>query len=103
MQAVGATFFIVSALLFMFEEQPKWYLPQPQRIGWHVGFWNLVGAVGFFLSGLFGFWSEPSGVLQLGGTAVSTFWGSYAFLLGSYLQLLEALNTRWDNIKWGCC
>lgn len=92
-QVVGACFFITSALLFMLEEQRTWYRLQPQRIGWHVGFWNLIGALGFFLSGVFGFWSEPQGVLQVGGTAVSTFWGAWAFLIGSYLQLLEALNT----------
>lgn len=99
-QVVGASFFIASALLFMLEEQPTWYRLQPQRIGWHVGFWNLVGALGFWLSGFFGFWSEPQGVLQVGGTAASTFWGAWAFLIGSYLQLLEAINTRWD--RCGC-
>jgi hypothetical protein len=30
--------------------------------------------------------------VQLGGTNASTFWGSYCFLIGSYLQLLEAVN-----------
>jgi hypothetical protein len=135
---VGATFFIASSLLFMLEEQPAWWRPKPGRIGWHVGFWNLVGSgapwlgprelfpatrgpkhgsthpsprpkpnrpctptptppptpdppVGFWLCGFFGFW-EPNRTLQTGGTAASTFWGSYAFLIGSYLQLLEAVN-----------
>lgn len=34
-------------LLFMLETQPKWYIPAPRVLGWHIGFWNLVGAFGF--------------------------------------------------------
>lgn len=29
---------------------------------------------------------------QKWGTALSTFWGAWAFLLGSYIQLVETLN-----------
>lgn len=101
-QCVGASFFIVSAWLFMLEEQPAWWRPQPQRAGWHVGAWNLVGSVGFWLSGFFGFWAVPAGIMQVGGTAGSTFWGSYAFLIGSYIQLLEVLNKHPERIKWTC-
>lgn len=103
LQVVGASFFIISAFMFMLEEQPRWYLPQPQRIGWHVGFWNLIGAIGFLLSGVFGMLAVPQGTYQVGGTAASTFWGSYAFLIGSYLQLLEVLNKHPDDIKWKLC
>lgn len=100
LQMVGATFFIVSAWAFMVEEQPAWYLPQPQRIGWHVGFWNMVGSVGFFLSGAFGLFAVPQERFQISGMAGSTFWGSYAFLIGSYLQLLEAVNKHPDSLQW---
>lgn len=100
LQVVGASCFIISAIMFMLEEQTAWYLPAPLRIGWQVGFWNLLGAIGFWLSGLFGFWAVPAHRLQLWGTAMSTFWGSYAFLIGSYLQLLEAVNKHPDSIKW---
>lgn len=100
LQMVGASFFIISAWAFMVEEQPAWYLPQPQRIGWHVGFWNMVGSIGFFLSGAFGLFAVPQERLQIGGMAASTFWGSYAFLIGSYLQLLEAVNKHPDSLQW---
>lgn len=89
---VGATFFIASSLLFMFELQPAWWPPKPLLIGWHAGFWNMIGAVGFWLSGFFGLWAVPAAKYQLGGTVLSTVCGSYAFLIGSYLQLLEAVN-----------
>ena len=36
--------------MFMFEVQPNWYHIRPfNSLGWHVGFWNLVGALGFTL------------------------------------------------------
>ncbi|WIA14389.1 hypothetical protein OEZ85_002917 [Tetradesmus obliquus] len=98
-QVVGASFFIASSLLFMLEVQAAWWRPKPLLIGWHVGFWNLVGSVGFWLSGLFGFWAVPSGRYQLGGTILSTFWGSYAFLIGSYVQLLEAVNKHPQSLS----
>ncbi|KAF6253914.1 hypothetical protein COO60DRAFT_1703584 [Scenedesmus sp. NREL 46B-D3] len=98
-QVVGATFFIASSLLFMFEVQPAWSPPKPLLIGWHAGFWNMIGAVGFWLSGFFGFWAVPAAKYQLGGTVLSTFWGSYAFLIGSYLQLLEAVNKHPQHLS----
>lgn len=100
LQMAGASFFIISALAFMIEEQHRWYVPAPLKIGWHVGFWNLIGAIGFFLSGAFGLYAVPQERYQIGGMAGSTFWGSYAFLIGSYLQLLEAVNKHPDSLQW---
>ena len=31
----------------MLETQKKWYLPAPKVLGWHIGLWNLIGAIGF--------------------------------------------------------
>lgn len=31
----------------MLETQPKWYIPAPNVLGWHIGFWNMIGAFGF--------------------------------------------------------
>ena len=31
----------------MLETQRKWYVPAFGVLGWHIGFWNLVGAIGF--------------------------------------------------------
>lgn len=34
----------------MLETQPKWYVPAFGVLGWHIGFWNLIGALGFTVS-----------------------------------------------------
>jgi hypothetical protein len=49
-QVIGGSGFIASGLLFMLETQPKWYIPAPKTLGWHIGLWNLIGAVGFTVS-----------------------------------------------------
>ena len=77
----------------------------------HVGVWNLVGAIGFTLCGALGYASFassgvstcflsvtfiPNSVLFVPGqvnyqSVLSTFWGSWAFLIGSVMQLWESL------------
>ncbi|BDA50807.1 hypothetical protein COCOBI_17-0250 [Coccomyxa sp. Obi] len=91
-QVLGSCCFITAALLFMLETQPNWWHIQPFNLGWQVGFWNLIGGIGFWLSGFFGFWQYPAQIYQKWGTSLSTFWGAWAFLLGSYIQLVEMLN-----------
>lgn len=78
-QVVGGTGFIVSSFLFMVEVQRKWYIPEPSMLGWHIGFWNLVGALGFTLCGALGFAIENSAYEYASG--LSTFIGSWAFLV----------------------
>ncbi|GAA5895659.1 hypothetical protein JCM6882_000363 [Rhodosporidiobolus microsporus] len=99
MQVLGAPCFVIAGLLLAVEVQTRWYLPALNRIGWHIGMWNVVGGFGFFFSGLFGIFRQTSladpSRYQYWGTAFSTFWGSWAFLIGSYLQLLETLN-KWS-------
>mmetsp|Transcript_11951 Transcript_11951/g.19297 ORF Transcript_11951/g.19297 Transcript_11951/m.19297 type:complete len:388 (-) Transcript_11951:440-1603(-) len=97
-QVVGSIGFTVSSYIFMLETQPSWYRIQPKKIGWHVAFWNLIGSIGFLLSGIFGFWefSPNSSDLIRWGSSFSTFWGSISFLVGSYLQFLEVIN-RYPN------
>ena len=46
-QVVGGIGFVISGLLFMLETQKKWYLPAWGTLGWHIGLWNLIGALGF--------------------------------------------------------
>ncbi|KAK9831898.1 hypothetical protein WJX81_006834 [Elliptochloris bilobata] len=110
-QVVGAMGFIIASGMLMLETQKRWWEPKPLDIGWHVAFWNLVGAIGFWLSAFFGYFGEE---YQHWGTAFSTFWGAWAFLIGSYLQLLEALNkhpmslrevftSQWLGAKVGLC
>ncbi|KAJ9156310.1 Integral membrane protein [Pleurostoma richardsiae] len=89
-QVVGGSGFIVSSLLFMLETQPRWYIPAPKVLGWHVGLWNLVGAIGFTLCGALGFAEDQPGMEY--ALSLSTFIGSWAFLIGSVIQWYESLD-----------
>lgn len=40
----------MNSLLFTIETQPKWYIPAPKVLGWHIGFWNFIGGIGFTVS-----------------------------------------------------
>ncbi len=95
-QVVGAVFFIVASWMAMREVQLTLFSFPVGKIGWQAGLWNLVGAIGFFLCGLFGIiCNSPQLIdssLSYWGGAFSTFWGSLAFLLASYLMLVEILN-----------
>jgi hypothetical protein len=88
-QVVGGMGFVISALLFMLETQRKWYLPAWGTLGWHIGLWNLIGALGFTLCGAFGFSSTTGLQYQ---AVCSTFWGSWAFLIASVIQWYESLD-----------
>ncbi|CAJ2506241.1 Uu.00g003710.m01.CDS01 [Anthostomella pinea] len=87
-QVVGGTGFVVSGTLFMIETQKHWWQPAFGVLGWHIGLWNLIGGIGFTLCPIFGFgtayWREYQ-------ASCSTFWGSWAFLIGSVIQLYESL------------
>ncbi|KAF4342060.1 integral membrane protein [Fusarium beomiforme] len=89
-QVIGGTGFIVSSLLFMLEVQPRWYIPAPGVLGWHIGLWNLIGAIGFTLCGALGFDMKNPGANY--ALTLSTFIGSWAFLIGSVIQWYESLN-----------
>ncbi|RPD56551.1 hypothetical protein L226DRAFT_480446 [Lentinus tigrinus ALCF2SS1-7] len=89
-QVIGGTGFIISSLLLMIEVQKKWWLPNLRSMGWHIGFWNLVGAVGFTLCGALGYGSLASSGENY-QSVLSTFWGSWAFMIGSVIQLWESL------------
>jgi hypothetical protein len=89
-QIVGGSGFIVSSTLYMLETQKNWYTPALGVLGWHIGFWNWIGGVGFTLSGALGPAYRNSGAQFQAGCA--TFWGSWAFLIGSVLQWYESLD-----------
>jgi hypothetical protein len=71
-QVVGGSGFIVSSTLYMLETQQKWWKPAPHLLGWHIAFWNLVGAFGFTLCGALGMAFNNSGAQFEAGLA--TFW-----------------------------
>jgi len=95
-QVLGGSCFVIGPIMLMLEEQTAWYKPALHKLGWHSAFWNMVGGLGFTLCGAFGF-STNSGVLYQ--SACSTFWGSFAFLIGSYQQWWEAMNPDLVKIK----
>ncbi len=78
-QVVGGIGFIVSSAMLMLETQTAWYRPALTMLGWHIGFWNLVGAVGFTLCGALGFGASSTAVAY--ASTLSTFVGSWAFLV----------------------
>lgn len=89
-QIIGGSGFIISGTLFMLETQSRWYKPAFAVLGWHIGFWNLVGAIGFTLCGALGPAYGNSGAEY--EASLATFWGSWAFLIGSVIQWYESLD-----------
>lgn len=87
-QILGGIGFLISGSLFMLETQSKWWKPAPKTLGWWVGAWNLVGGVGFTMCSAFGLDQSSWAQWQ---ACLSTFWGSWAFLIGSILQWYESL------------
>jgi uncharacterized membrane protein YvlD (DUF360 family) len=87
-QILGGFGFIISGTLFMLETQSKWYKPAPKTLGWWIGLWNLIGGVGFTVCPMFGLDEKSWAQYQAG---LSTFWGSWAFLIGSVIQWYESL------------
>jgi hypothetical protein len=87
-QVLGGLGFIISGTLFMLETQSKWWKPAPRTLGWWIGAWNLLGGVGFTLCPAFGYDTSSWAQYQ---ACVSTFWGSWAFLIGSVIQWYESL------------
>lgn len=102
-QVVGGCGFIASSRILLYEVQPAGtLLPPIGSLGWHAAFFNGIGALGFTLSGAFGFTENStscSGCARW-GTAFSTFWGGWAFLVGSYAMLLEAVNKHPREAFW---
>lgn len=88
-QIVGGTGFILSGLLYTLETQKKWYKPALHVLGWHIGAWNFVGGIGFTLCGALGPASNDSSVAY--EATLATFWGSWAFMIGSTIQWYESL------------
>ncbi|KAH9477513.1 hypothetical protein JR316_0009732 [Psilocybe cubensis] len=91
-QVIGGTGFMISGTFIMLEAQKIWWKPNITSLGWHVGFWNFIGAVGFTLSGAFGYAATASSGAEF-ESALSTFWGGWAFLIGSIVQWYECVNS----------
>lgn len=71
-QVVGGSGFIVSSTLYMLETQERWWKPAIGVLGWHISFWNLVGAFGFTLCGALGMaYGNEGAQFQ---ASLATFW-----------------------------
>lgn len=85
----GGVLFFLSSCLYILETQPNWYTPQPFKIGWHIGVFNMLGGLGWTLAASFGFcdphWCKYQSELTL-------IWASCAFSFGSALQWYESLD-----------
>lgn len=46
-QIVAASCFLIASFGFTWETQSKWYKPEFGVLGWWIGFWSVVGSVGF--------------------------------------------------------
>ncbi|KAK4702691.1 hypothetical protein P7C70_g3530, partial [Phenoliferia sp. Uapishka_3] len=98
LQVLGSPCFVFIGVCCCIEVQDKWWKPKPWNVGWQIGFWNTIGGFGFWFCGIFGIFRQTSisnpELYQRWGCAFSTFWASWAFLIGSYIQLWESLNKR---------
>jgi len=90
-QMIGAVFFMLSSIMAMLEMQEHIWQPAWKSLGWLSAATNLIGAIGFFLCAWYGATSNAPETL-FWGSALSTFWGSIAFLASSYLMMLEVIN-----------
>jgi hypothetical protein len=81
---LGAFLFLTSSILQLLSAQKQWYRPEILKGEWHVGLWNAIGSLGFTLAGALPILGteEASYIGTLAG-----FWGSWAFLVGSVVQL----------------
>jgi len=89
-QVIGGLGFVISSSLLMLETQRAWWKPKLDSLGWYLGLFNLLGAIGFTLCGALGYASLSSSGAEY-QSALSTFWGGWAFLIGSGIQLWESI------------
>jgi len=80
----GGLCFLVAASIQVMISQRHWYLPCLWRLRWYVGFWGVVGSVGFSLAGALPYIGSEAADLQ---ASLAGFWGSWSFMLGSALHL----------------
>lgn len=70
-------------LSFRQTDRPPRYKPAPKMLGWQIGFWNLIGGIGFTVCPAVGFGAQNSAALEY-ASGLSTFIGSWAFLVSHW-------------------
>lgn len=86
---VGGLLFALASVFYILETQPNWYTPQPFKIGWHIGFFNLIGGIGWTVAASFGYCGAEFCAYQ---SELALIWASCAFTFGSALQWYESLD-----------
>lgn len=86
---VGGILFALASIFYILETQPNWYTPQPFKIGWHIGFFNLIGGIGWTVAASFGYCEQHFCHYQ---GELALIWASCAFTFGSALQWYESLD-----------
>ncbi|KAL2062294.1 hypothetical protein VTL71DRAFT_6560 [Oculimacula yallundae] len=85
---LGGVLFITASVLQTISTQEKWYIPKPKSVEWHVGFWNVIGSIGFMLAGALFYPGTTEWGLQ---GSLASLWGSFAFMIGGMLQWYVAM------------
>lgn len=44
-QVIGAAGLLIGGVMFMVETQERWWKPALGVLGWHIGAWNIIGAI----------------------------------------------------------
>lgn len=85
---LGGVLFITASAMQMITTQRNWYTPCPGMVEWWVGFWNVLGSVGFTLAGALFYLGTEGGAVQ---ASAASLWGSCAFMIGGGLQWFVAM------------
>ena len=93
-QILPSMAFVYVGYAAMAEPTGSWIKPQFNLIGWWIGFFNMVGGIGFLLYPILYLPEEFSpeknhnGLLKW-GASMATFWGSCCFWIAGILQCIE--------------
>lgn len=90
-QTLASVCFLVASIMFTLVTQEKWYKPVPRCMAWWIGVWATIGSVGFLLSASFGLRSAELTWCAY-QSSLSSMWGSFAYLVSSWLQWYETVN-----------
>ncbi|KAK8105790.1 uncharacterized protein PG998_003735 [Apiospora kogelbergensis] len=87
----GSSFFVIANAVLLITCQDHWYKPALTSAPWQGAFWSLLGAIGFFGTGLFLFLANPV------DSSWSNFLGSVAFLIGAIVQWYDLMAFHPDD------
>lgn len=82
--------FVTAAYLGIVEVCHRWWAWQPRDVSWWINLFGLLGAFGFLISSIFGFFAQgPILLPQWLGNTFALMMGSWFFLMGTYLLIPE--------------